>query len=266
MKALADYIHSKGMLLGVYTCIGTQTCHGGRPGSYGHYDQDAHTLAGWGIDLVKTDNCHHPPGGFRTRDLFANFSAALNATGHPMLFSLCEWGDDDVLTWGGNVGQMYRIQADHLPFWHFPNKAAGAGIGQGTRDIINYVSTIKPSTLVKQYAWIDPDFLETLFHPTMSFTDSRTEYSFWALWSAPLLIATDVRNLTAEKRSIIANPEVIAVNQDPLWTAGDIVYNSTDGTQIWFKPMSTGNKVAILFNSADFVTHRVCICIDRCSP
>ncbi len=138
MKELADYVHSKGLKIGLYTCVGTLTCKFGRPGSYGHFEQDAQTLAAWGIDFVKADNCHHAPGT-DTRELYTNFSRALNATGRPMcvaracrlphtaglssdlrcvirrrLFSLCEWGNDDVVDWGGDVGQMFRVQMDHL--------------------------------------------------------------------------------------------------------------------------------------------------------
>jgi len=94
---------------------------------------------------------------------------------------------------------------DHLPLWWLPTHAAGAGIGQGTIDIINYVKTLKPSAITKQYGYIDPDFLETLFPITMSFIDSRTEFSFWALWSAPLLVSTDIRNLTDKKKAILTN-------------------------------------------------------------
>jgi len=101
---------------------------------------------------------------------------------------------------------------DHLPFWHLPTKAAGKGFGQGTLDIINYVASLKPSTIVKQFGYIDPDFLETLFPITMDYISSRTEFSFWCLWSAPLLVSTDVRNMSEEKKSILLNREVIAIN------------------------------------------------------
>mmetsp|Transcript_37102 Transcript_37102/g.33369 ORF Transcript_37102/g.33369 Transcript_37102/m.33369 type:complete len:149 (-) Transcript_37102:115-561(-) len=148
MKALADYVHSLGLKIGVYTCIGTKTCKHGLPGSYNHYAEDAKTLASWGIDFVKTDNCHKP-SGFSEQELYANFSKELNSTGHEMLFSLCEWGVDDVQDWGAKVGQMYRIQMDHLPLWEFGPYAAGKGFGQGTLNIIEYIATLKPSTFVK---------------------------------------------------------------------------------------------------------------------
>lgn len=199
---------------------------------------------------AQADYCHKP-SGWSAPQLYGNLSAALNATGRSILFSLCEWGSDDVLSWGASVGQMYRIQQDHLPFWRFPGWGAGAGFGQGTLDIIEYVATIKPSTVVQQYGWIDPDFLETLFPLTMSFTDSRTEYTFWSLWSAPLVIATDIRNMTAEMKSIVMNPDVIAIDQDRSFTGGDRIANFSSGAQIWARDLHGGDKAVVLFNAGD---------------
>ena len=159
MKALADYVHDKGLKLGLYTCVGTETCKKGRPGSYGSFDLDAETFAEWGVDFVKADFCHVPgnesghtevgppcaaaaarlpstlplsarpppaplslsaPPFSPRQDLYQSFSDALNATGRPMLFSLCEWGTNGVADWGGKAGQMWRVQMDHLPLWHYP--------------------------------------------------------------------------------------------------------------------------------------------------
>jgi alpha-galactosidase len=102
MKYLANYVHSKGLKIGLYTCIGTETCRGKRPGSFGHYEQDANTLAEWGMDFIKTDNCHKP-GQYTELELFSNFSKYINATGRPILFSLCEWGNENVTQWGGST-------------------------------------------------------------------------------------------------------------------------------------------------------------------
>lgn len=250
MKALADYVHSKGLKLGLYTCSGTLTCKHGRPGSYGHYDADARQMAAWGVDLVKADNCH-TPSGTTSYERMMNFSRALNATGRPMIFSLCQWGEDNVDQWGAEAGQMFRFQQDHLPFWHFPPKAAGAGFGQGVKDIIEYMATLKPSTIVKKFGIMDPDMLMTLFWPTMSFEDSRTEFTFWTLWSAPLLVSTDLRNLTTEKLSIIANPLVLEIHHDPLVTSGERIVNGTDGGQLWARPLASGAVAVVLYNSAD---------------
>ena len=261
MKNLADSLHAMGMYLGLYTCIGTKTCKKSRPGSYGHYETDANTMAKWGIDMVKTDYCNKPAEE-DGQELYTQFSNALNATGRPMLFSMCQWGNDEVYKWGGDIAQMYRVQMDHLPMWHWPPTATGKGLGCGTRDIIEYMALLDPSKWVRQGAWMDPDFLETLYHfctparknrpavcTTMDFTASRTEMAFWTLWSAPLLMATDPENLSEEKRSIIANKEVLAVHNDPLWIGGDRLYNATTGAQAWRKPLSDGDIAVILYNS-----------------
>ena len=150
MAALAEYVHGLGLKIGLYTCVGTQTCKYGRPGSYGNFELDAQTFADWGIDQVKADYCHRS-GNETSVELYSAFSEALNATGHKMLFSLCEWGEDEVWTgWGADVGQMMRVQMDHLPLWHYPPQAAGVGYGQGVRDIIEWMGYIGPSKWTKQ--------------------------------------------------------------------------------------------------------------------
>lgn len=128
-----------------------------------------------------------------------------------------------------------RIQSDHLPLWSCPGSqcgGSGAGFGQGTKEIIEFVATLKPAKFTEQFAWLDPDFLMTMFFPTMDFIESRTEYSFWTLWSAPLLVSTDVRNLSPNKKEILMNEEVIAINQDESFTSGNRIRNESDGSQV----------------------------------
>lgn len=257
MEFLARYVHKHDMKLGLYTCVGTQTCKKGRPGSYGNYETDAKTFAKWGVDMVKADYCHKPSNE-SGRDLYTQFSKALNATGHPMLFALCQWGEDDVTEWGGDIAQMYRIQMDHIPFWSYPPQAAGVGYGQGTKQIIDFMADLHPSKFNRPHAWMDPDFLETLFDPLgvwfpMNFTNSRTEMSFWSMWSAPLLVATDPADMSDEKKAILMNPEVIAIDQDPLFISGERIRNdnSTTGGQVWSRPLSNGDLAVILYNSGN---------------
>jgi alpha-galactosidase len=254
MKALADYVHSKGLYLSLYTCIGTKTCKKNRPGSYGNYVIDANTFAEWEVDMVKCDNCNRPKDNpaETTQALFTEFSTALNSTGRSMMFAMCEWGEDEVWNWGGEISQMYRIQMDHLPFFNFPATAAGAGYGQGVNQIIDWMADIRPSKFAGAGKWADPDFLMTLFDyliDTMPFTESRTEFTFWTLWSSPLLVATDVVDMSEEKKSILMNAEVLAVHEDPLFISGDRLYNNTDGTQAWHKPLSNGDVAVVLYNA-----------------
>jgi alpha-galactosidase len=250
MKAVADFVHAHGMKFGLYTSVGDETCKGKRPGSYGHFEDDAKTLTSWGIDMIKMDHCGNKHN-VTDQELYGNMSAALNHTDRPVLFSLCSWGLDNVWEWGANIAQMYRIQMDHLPFWKLSGKrSAGAGYGQGTYDIIEWMGALQPSKWTQKYGWMDPDFLMTEYF-TMDYTGSRTEYTFWSLWSAPLLISTDLRKLDVEKDKmrIISNKEVIAINQDLLGIGGDRLVNNTDGTQVWYKPLSNGDVCVVLYNS-----------------
>ena len=155
---------------------------------------------------------------------------------------------------------MFRIQMDHIPVWQGPASAAGEGYGIGTKNIIDYMADLHPSKYTAPYAWMDPDFLETLFldkHMSddvsvmMNYTNSRTEFSFWAIWSSPLLVATDPANLSEEKASILLNKEVIAINQDEAFIAGERIRNDneTTGGQLWSRPLSNGDICVILFNS-----------------
>ena len=128
--------------------------------------------------MVKMDHCGMPHANVSNateQQLYTRMSAALNATGRPIVFSLCQWGEDAVWEWGGDVAQMFRVQMDHLPFWNLPTKAAGAGFGQGTKQIIEWMATLRPSAISRAYAHPDPDFLMTLYQPTMDFTARPAE-------------------------------------------------------------------------------------------
>ena len=141
---------------------------------------------------------------------------------------------------------------DHLPLFEWPATALGVGYGQGVHQVINWMADIRPSKFSGPGAWADPDFLMTMFdyvHNTMPYAESRTEFTFWALWSSPLLVATDVVDMSDEKKSILMNEEVLAVHHDPLWIAGDRLYNNTDGTQAWSRPLSNGDVAVVLFNA-----------------
>ena len=190
----------------------------------------------------------HVAGNATDQEIYGRMSSALNATNRPITFSLCQWGGQHVYEWGGDVAQMYRVQMDHLPLWYGPKTAAGAGVGQGTRQIIEYMAQLVPSKWTQRFGWMDPDFLMTLYWPTMDFVASRTEYTFWSLWSAPLLVATDVRSLSDEKRKILLNHEVIAINQDESATAGDRLRSEGSGAEVWARDLQGGDKAVVLFN------------------
>jgi len=208
------------------------------------------------------DHCGNK-GNFSDVVLYKNMSRALNATGRPILFSLCQWGEANVWEWGAEVGQMYRVQMDHLPFWNLPTtKSSGAGFGQGTKNIIEWMATLVPSKWVREYGYMDPDFLMTLFSQlpdTMGFINSRTEITFWSMWSAPLIVATDIRNLSAKKKELLTNTEVIAIDQDPSYTAGDRIRDDKNGGQLWARNLENKDKAIILYNSGETDTITVVV-------
>ena len=196
-----------------------------------------------------------PPSGYTAQELYTNMSMALNATGRPMFFNICEWGLYEPWTWGPSVGNSWRTGPDHDPLWWTPDPLGqqDPGVGHGTANIINHQAGLS------QYAgvggWNDPDFL-MIGKITDGFTDDNeqrdwtTEFSFWSLFAAPLIISSDPRNMSSIMETIITNTEVIAINQDPLAVAGDRRVQSSDGGEIWSKPLSTPNSWAvILYNS-----------------
>lgn len=242
MKNLTDYIHARGLLFGVYTDVGTTTCRGGRPGSWPFYEQDARVFASWGLDYVKMDWCHEP-SGFTAQELYTNMSQALNKTGRPIFFSICEWGRYDPWTWGMKVGNSWRVGPDHLPLWWTPPFQQDPGQGQGTANIIEHMAGL--SSYAGPGGWNDPDFLMPGYW-WLSENEQISEFSFWCLWASPLIVATDVRVLSDKKH--ILNKEAIAVNQDKLGIPGDRIANYTNGGQVWAKPLSNGSWAVILYN------------------
>ncbi|KJE96390.1 alpha-galactosidase [Capsaspora owczarzaki ATCC 30864] len=240
LAKVTSYVHSLGLKMGLYLCAGNETCKYKRPGSWGYFDQDAQTVADWGIDFVKLDWCNHP--NLPPPTVYGMMRDSLNKTGRPIVFSACEWGEDEPWTWGMETANMWRVHKDHLPLW---------GSEQGTANIIQSMAHL--SKYAGPGGWNDPDFLMTML-PPLTERESRTEFAFWALFAAPLIVATDIRNMTDVKQSILLNPEVIAINQDAFAIAGDIALNNTDGTQVWTKPLSPSvdNRYAvILYNSND---------------
>eukprot|EP01102_Stenamoeba_stenopodia_P020805 TRINITY_DN8243_c0_g1_i4.p1 TRINITY_DN8243_c0_g1~~TRINITY_DN8243_c0_g1_i4.p1 ORF type:complete len:439 (-),score=84.44 TRINITY_DN8243_c0_g1_i4:151-1410(-) len=254
MAALADYIHSKGLYLGVYTDSGVYTCSdGGRPhkipGSYGHYQQDADQFASWGIDYVKMDWCHTEVNGTQLdpRVIYPEMSQSLNSTGRRIFFALCEWGVDQPWEWASKCGNSWRIGEDHHDEW------------SSTSAIIEILAN--KSAFAAPGGWNDPDFLMTggqgctanssTLCPGQTWTEYITEFSIWSIANAPLIIATNIRNMSAEKQSIVLNKEVIAINQDPLGIAGERVWaGGVNGSmQVWTKPIVGNAAAAILYNA-----------------
>jgi alpha-galactosidase len=245
MKALADYVHAKGLKLGIYSSPGPKTC-AGYEGSFGHEVQDARTYADWGIDYLKYDLCSLGPSMIASGSLekaqaieleaYRKMDAALRATGRPMVYSLCQYGVAQVWRWGGSVGgNLWRTTGDISD--RFSRMAT---IGFGQAGLSKYA---KPGN------WNDPDMLE-VGNGGMNAVEYRTHMSLWALLAAPLLAGNDLSKMTPETLAILTNREVIAIDQDPAGRQGDRV-RAEGPLEVWAKPLSGGGKAVGLFNLSD---------------
>ncbi|PYQ16528.1 MAG: alpha-galactosidase [Acidobacteria bacterium] len=237
MKALADYVHGKGLRFGLYSDAGTGTCQK-RPGSKDHEAIDARTYADWGVDYLKYDWCNAE--GQDTRDSYARMGRALRESGRAIVFSICEWGSTRPWLWAQGIGQLWRATGDIQDCWDCGKSWGGMGVVH----IIDLVADLHP------YAgpghWNDPDMLE-VGNGGLSAAESRAHFSFWALLAAPLMAGNDLRTMSKETLDILTNREVIAVDQDPLGMQGRKVRDNGP-QEVWMKPLGDGSRAVILFN------------------
>jgi alpha-galactosidase len=234
MKALADYVHSKGLKLGIYSSPGPATC-AGYVGSYAHETDDAQTFAEWGIDYLKYDWCG---AGRIYKDsemqaVYQKMGDALLATGRPIVYSLCQYGRQDVWTWGAAVGgNLWRTTGDISDTW---DSMTRIGFGQDEH-----------GPFAKPGHWNDPDMLE-VGNGGMTDDEYRTHMSLWALLSAPLLAGNDLRSMTPETVKILTNRDVIAIDQDALGRQARRVKQDGD-IEIWKKELVSGTLALAVFN------------------
>ena len=238
MANFTAVLHGMGFKLGLYSDVGPSTCRGGRLGSWPHYAQDARTFAlEWQIDAVKMDWCHHPQG-YSQQQLYSNFSSALAATGRDMFFTICGWGLESPGTWAPRVANAWRTGPDHIPVWYLKNGTQDPGNSGGTSNIILQMRGLSGQAGPRRFN--DPDFLE--IEPYTSEREVETQLSFWALFAAPFVVATDPRR--SHVRLPLLNAELVAIDQDPLVQAGDL---RIDGAgQIWSRPLSGGGRWAVV--------------------
>jgi alpha-galactosidase len=237
MKALADYVHAKGLKFGLYSDAGTGTC-AKRPGSKDHEAIDARTYAEWGVDYLKYDWCNTE--GQDTRDSYARMSRALRATGRPIVFSICEWGSTRPWLWAPGIGHLWRSTGDIQDCWDCGKSWGGMGVVH----IIDLQADLHP--FAGPGHWNDPDMLE-VGNGGLTTAESRAHFSFWALLAAPLMAGNDLRAMSAETLEILTNREVIAVDQDALGMQGRKVRDNGP-QEVWTKPLGDGSRAVILFN------------------
>ena len=235
MKALADYVHSKGLKLGLYTDAGTGTCEK-RPGSLNHEDQDAKTYASWGIDYVKIDWCNSE--GLDPQVQYAKFRDALAHSGHPIVFSICNWGVKTPWRWGPTTGNLWRTTGDINDTY---DRMTLIGFGQNG---------------LEKFAgpghWNDPDMLE-VGNGGMKRDEYRTHMALWAILAAPLLAGNDLRSMSPETKELLTNSEVLAVDQDKKGVQGHRVWQEGP-LEIWVKPLADGSQAVGLFNRSESPT------------
>jgi alpha-galactosidase len=247
MKALADYVHSKGLKIGIYSGPGAKTCakYGG---SLGHEAQDAKTYAAWGFDYLKYDLCsfrqnmtaeapNDPAKATQMmKDAYEKMHQALLATGRPIVYSFCQYGWDAVWEWGPGLGaNLWRTTGDINPTW---DRMTLIGFSQAG---------------LSKYAgpghWNDPDMLE-VGNGKLNLEENRLHMSLWAMLAAPLLAGNDLSQMPPDTAAILTNREVIAIDQDPLGKQGDRV-SAVGPMEIWAKPLKNGEKAVALFNRED---------------
>ncbi|HKV29252.1 MAG TPA: glycoside hydrolase family 27 protein [Candidatus Acidoferrales bacterium] len=238
MKALADYVHSKGLKIGIYTSPGPKTC-AGYEGSYGHEQQDANTYAAWGFDYLKYDWCSADQI-YKNEDMQAVYQKmgdALLKTGRPIVFSLCQYGEEDVWKWGAKVGgNLWRTTGDINDTWKRMSE-----IGFKQFDIASYI---------RVGHWNDPDMLE-IGNGGMTNDEYKTHMSLWSLLAAPLLAGNDLRTMSGETKEILMNHEVIAIDQDPDGRPAKRISDPAATAVVVARPLHDGSMAVGLFNRDD---------------
>jgi alpha-galactosidase len=239
MKVVADYVHSKGLKFGLYNCAGTKTC-AGYPGTRGYEYQDARFYASQKIDYLKFDWCY--ADGINAKEAYSTMSKALKKAGRPIVFSLCEWGQNKPWQWAAPVGHLWRTTGDITNQFE-GTKNFGTWSANGVMRILEMQDTLR------KYAgpghWNDPDMLEV--GNGMAVNEDRAHFSMWAMLAAPLISGNDIRNMSKAVTEILTNKDVIAINQDALGVQG-FKYSAKDSVETWFKPLVNGSWAVCFLN------------------
>jgi alpha-galactosidase len=240
IAAIADYVHERGLKLGIYGDRGTATC-AGRAGSSGYEQRDAETFATWGVDYLKYDNCAADPETIQEE--YATMGAELAATGRDIVYSLCAW---NFYEWGVGLGQLWRTTSDITPTWE---------------SIVANMDINKQLAAYSQpNGWNDPDMLEVGVEKSgtrLTDTEARAHFSIWAIMSAPLIAGNDLVYMLGFEPQIVeilTNRDVIAINQDALGYQGVPVVTSGENgeLEVWAKPLNeSGARAVVLLNKGE---------------
>ena len=251
IKALADYVHSKGLKFGIYSDAGSHTC-GGYPGSRGYEYQDARQYAAWGVDYLKYDWCN--TGNQSAPDSYMLMRDALLLADRPIVFSICEWGTTKPWLWAPDVGHLWRTTFDIRPCWDCGRQTHSKGVQ--VENFIGFTKILDRQVGLEAFAgpghWNDPDMLE-VGNGELTYEENKAHFSLWCILAAPLMLGNDIRDLTPEVHEILTNKEVIAVNQDPRGRQGRKVRDDGD-FEVWSKELADGSRAVLLFNRSNFAT------------
>jgi alpha-galactosidase len=237
MKALADYIHSKGLKFGIYSCAGSMTCQR-RPGSRGYQFQDARQYAAWGVDYVKYDWCFEE--GQNAKAAYKTMSDALKSCGHPIVFSICEWGENKPWEWGKGIGHLWRTTNDIRDGFDMSINWGGLGVLQ----------ILDKQVGLEEYAgpghWNDPDMLE-VGNGGQTNTEYKSHFSLWCMLAAPLMAGNDLSNMPDSIHTILTNKDVIAVDQDTMGLQG-FKFLTMGNVEVWVKALTGGDAAFCFLN------------------
>ncbi|HEU5471595.1 MAG TPA: NPCBM/NEW2 domain-containing protein [Actinophytocola sp.] len=229
IRAVADYVHARGLKLGIYSSAGTQTC-AGFPASLNNEQRDANLFASWGVDYLKYDNCNNQGVPAQTR--YTRMRDAIIATGRPMVYSITEWGQNQPWNWAQPVGNLWRTTGDITDSY-------------GSMLSI-YRINVPLAQFAAPGAWNDPDMLE-VGNGGMTDTEYRTHFTLWSMMAAPLLIGTDLRTASPSTLAILGNRDVIAIDQDARGVQAREV-RSAGGLHVLSRPLAGGDFAVALFN------------------
>ncbi len=242
IKALADYVHAKGLKFGIYSCAGNKTC-GGRPAGRGHEYQDALSYAKWGVDYLKYDWCDTE--NLSAIGAYTTMRDALYAAGRPIVFSLCEWGNNKPELWAKEVGHLWRTTGDIYNCFDCVQNN-GTWKAFGVMQIVDKQDGLRKNAGPGH--WNDPDMLEV--GNGMSLNESRAHFSLWCMLAAPLIAGNDLRSMNAETLTVLSNKEVIAIDQDSLGVQG-FRHTAKDSVETWLKPLKNGEWAVCLLNRSN---------------
>lgn len=266
IKPVADYVHSKGLKFGMYSCAGTHTC-GGHPGSFEHEFDDAETFAEWGVDYLKYDYCYKPdhiPGEI----LYKRMSTALRNCGRDIMFSACNWGNDDVYKWIRESGaHLFRSTGDIQDNWESIKRLALSQIGNECYGG-NFCHNDIDMLVVGMHGGSNNEWINSTEQGVNVIADSgetmpklggctdeeyRTHFSLWAIMNSPLMIGCDIRRMTPATKEILTNKDVIAINQDIECRGPYCIkqWNNPDNVFSLVKPLSNGDYAIGMFNFGD---------------